>query len=170
MRDVIIGQALGIIATVLTFASYQFNTKKQVLILQTVATLSTCISYFFLGALSGFALNVVCVVRNITYYFQKSRTPSCYVSTAIFAVVMLVLGVMSWQGAISALIIVALIINTFFLSLGVPQLLRKSILFTSTLVLMYNIYFLSIGGISNEAIAIISSVIGIIRFKKEKNA
>ena len=93
----IIGQILGIIATIITFLSYQMNTKK------------------------------------------------------------------------TLLIIFALAANTIFMSFGNPQLLRKSILLTSTCVLIYNVFVFSIGGIANEGISIISSVIGIIRFRKEKN-
>ena len=76
---------------------------------------------------------------------------------------MIGLGAISWQGVISLLVIVALALNTFFISLGNPQILRYSILFTSTLVIIYNIYMLVIGSILNEAIAIVSSAIGIIR-------
>ena len=78
-----------------------------------------------------------------------------------------ILGAMSWQGPISLLIIVALAANTVFLSLGKPQVLRYSILVTSLMVLIYNIYVLSIGGILNESIAILSAFIGIIRFRKK---
>lgn len=47
-----------------------------------------------------------------------------------------------------------------------PQLLRKSVLATSTMVTIYNIFVFSIGGIANEVISIISSIIGIIRYRK----
>lgn len=162
----IMGQVLGILATAITCVSFQCNTKKSVLIVQTVATLCTCISYFFLGASSGFVLNVVCLVRNVVYYFQKSSTRSGYATAGAFALVMACLGVMSWQGWISLLLIVALMANTVVLSLGNPQALRISILFTSSMVLLYNIFVFSIGGIFNEGIAIVSSMIGILRFCK----
>ena len=70
----------------------------------------------------------------------------------------------------SLLIIFALAANTIFMSFGNPQLLRKSILLTSTCVLIYNVFVFSIGGITNEGISIVSSVIGIIRFRKEKTS
>ena len=162
------GQIIGIIATIITALSYQMNTKKSLLIVQTTATACTCLSYFLLGATSGFALNVVCLIRNGCFYFQKEGQKPIYISTAIICAVMAVLGIFSWQGPISLLIIVALIINTFFLSLGNPQKLRYSILFTSTMVIIYNIYVFTIGGLMNEAIAIISSIIGIVRFRKDK--
>ena len=167
MLPEILGQTLGIIATLITALSYQANTKRKLLFIQSVATLCTCISYLLLGATSGFALNIVCLIRNLCFYFQKEGKTPIYISTSIFVVMMGILGAMSWQGPISLLIIVALAANTFFLSLGKPQMLRYSILVTSLMVLIYNIYVLTIGGILNESIAILSAFIGIIRFRKK---
>ena len=169
MEKIIIGQALGILATAITFLSYQVNTKKSLLFIQSVATLCTCLSFLFLGAQTGFALNIVCLVRNIVFYFQERTSHFYYPSVGILTLSMVVLGAMSWQGWISLLMIVALGINTVFISLGNPQLLRKSVLFTSTLVIIYNIFVFSIGGIANEGISILSSLIGIIRYRKQKN-
>lgn len=166
MGNQIIGQTLGILATVLTFVSYQVNQKRPLLIIQTLATLSTCLSFLFLDAATGFALNTVCIVRNITYYFVERKSRFYYPSTALLTIAMVILGIISWQGPISLLMIMALAINTVILSLGRPQILRQSILVTSTMVIIYNVSMFSIGGIANEAISIISSVIGIIRYSK----
>jgi len=168
----IIGQALGILATVITGISYQMNTKRSLLLVQTAATACTCLAYLLLGAASGFALNMVCIIRNVVFYFQKGSGKHHMLSASLLAAVMVVLGALSWQGPVSLLIIVALAANTVFLSFGDPQLLRKSILATSSLVLLYNIFVFSLGGIANEALAIGSSVVGIFRFRQEtrKNA
>ena len=162
----ILGQIIGIIGTVITALSYQMNTKKSLLIAHTSATACFCISYLLLGASLGFALNIVCVVRNVCFYFQKEGQKPIYISTAVISVVMAVVSIFSWQGPISLLIIIALILNTIFLSLGKPQILRYSLFVTCTMVIIYNIYVFSIGGILNESIAICSSLIGVIRFRK----
>ena len=164
----IIGQIIGIIAPILTVISYQMNTKKKVLIALSGATLATCISYLLLGATSGFALNIVCLIRNFSCFFVKEKTKGSYIIAAVFACVMCAFGVFSWQGPHSLLIIIALVINTVFVAIGVPQWLRISILLTSTLVLIYNIIEFSVGGIANETLAIGSSVVGIIRFRRGK--
>ena len=166
MENMIIGQTLGIIATIITFLSYQTNTKKALLITQTAATVCTCLSFLFLGASTGFALNIVCIIRNITFYFQNKRNTIYYISVVILTLVIVGLGILSWQGYISLLMIVALGVNTVFISFGNAQLLRKSILFTSAMVLVYNIYVFSIGGMASESISIVSAVIGIIRYRK----
>ena len=166
----IIGQTLGIFAPILTTFSYQINTKRRLLIVQSIATLCVCISFLLLGATSGFVLNVVCLTRNVAYFFLNEKSKRNYVFAGFFAMLMIPLGILSWQGPISLLMIVALAINTVFMSFGVPQLLRKSILLTSTMVLIYSFYVFSIGSILNEGLAIISSIIGIIRFRKERTA
>ena len=167
MKNELIGQIIGIIATTITAISYQANTQKKLLFIQTLATTAACISYLFLNALTGFALNIVCIIRNFSFCFQKERTKGIYISTTVFMVLMTILGLFSWQGPISLLIIFALVMNTFFLSLGNPQILKYSILLTSGMILIYNIYVFTIGGIFNESIAIISSAVGIIRFKNK---
>ncbi len=168
MENIIIGQILGIIATVITFISYQANTKKILLILQTAATVCTCLSFLFLGAKTGFALNIVCIVRNVVFYFEERTSRLYYPSVIVLTILMAGVGALSWQGPISLLMIIALGVNTVFISFGNPQLLRKSILLTSTMVFLYNIYVFSIGGMTSEMISIVSSVIGIIRFKNKK--
>ena len=166
----ILGQIIGILATVITALSYQMNTKKSLLLTQSLATACTCISYLFLGASSGFALNIVCLVRNACFYYLKEGQKPIYISTAILATAMVVLGAFSWQGPISLLMIIALAVNTVFLSLGKPQILRYSILLTSSMILIYNIYVFTIGGMLNESIAIFSSLIGIIRFRRGRES
>ena len=167
MDQEIIGQALSIIAPILTVISYQFNSKTNVLLALTGATLATCIAYLLLEATSGFVLNAVCLIRNAFCFFVKEKTKGSYIVGGVFAASMCVFGAFSWQGLFSLLIIAGLAINTVFVALGDPQWLRKSILLTSTLVIIYNIIVFSIGGIINEALAIASSVVGIIRFQKE---
>ena len=164
----IIGQILGIVAPIITFVSYQVNSKNKLLILQTAATLSTCLSYMFLGADSGFALNIVCIIRNIAFFFQDSKSKMNMISAIILAAVMGVLGGLSWEGPISLLVIIALAANTIFMSFGNAQLLRQSVICTSSMILIYNIYVFSVGGMINESVAIVASIIGIISFLKKK--
>lgn len=164
----IIGQIFGVLATCLTFLSYQANTKKRLLIVQSIGTLCTAVSYLFLGATSGLVLNIICIVRNVIFYFQREGSRSTLISGCTFALIMIGFGAYFWQGWVSLLIMVALAANTVFLSFGRPQLLRKSILATSAIMIVYNVFVISIGGIINEALAITSSVIGIVRFCKAK--
>lgn len=166
----IIGQVFGILSMLMTCLCYQVNSKRRILIVQCASIVFICINYLLLGATSGFVLNIVCLLRNITYYFQKEGSRYQLAAGCIFAAAIGVCGALSWQGPISLLMIAALMINTVVLSLGLPQLLRKSILLTSTMVLIYNVTVFSVGGILNECVAILSSVVGLIRYAKKERA
>ena len=172
MTKELIGQILGLVATGVITLAYQANTKKRVLAIQTPGVVVLCISYLLLGASSGFALNVVCVLRNLGCLFVKEKTKLYYAMTAVLMIVMGVMGVLSWEGYISLLLVTALVANTFFIALGKPQILRYSIIVTSTMCLVYNIVVFSVGGILLEAISVLSAAIGCIRFliaaKKER--
>ena len=162
----IIGQILGILATVLTGISYQANDKKRLLMIQSAATLSTCLGYLFLGAYSGFALNIVCLLRNGTFFFLKKESRAYRAAAIALSALMVGVGCLSWQGWASLLIIVALALNTLFMAFGSAQTLRYSVLCTSSLVLAYNIVVFTVGGVLNEGLAIASSLVGILRFRK----
>ncbi len=164
----IAGQIMAWIATLLTFLSYQCKSHNKLIIVQTLSSLSICVSYCFLNAWSGMLLNIVCLVRNFIIYRKDIKFFSYPCWPYILAGVMGVIGALSWQGPMSLLIIVALAVNTLFLYFPNVQNLRKSILATSTMVLIYNVYYTVWGGVANEMIAIISSVIGLYRYKKSK--
>lgn len=170
MPQLIIGQILGIVAPIVTFISYQVNSKNKLLILQTVATVTICISYLLLGGNSGFALNIVCIIRNLTFFFLDPKSKANRIAAVILALAMGGMGMLSWEGPVSVLMVVALMANTIFMSFGDPQLLRKSVIGTSSLILTYNIFMAhpTIGGIMNESIAIVASIIGVLIYRKKK--
>lgn len=166
----IIGQIVSIIAVALFAVSYQVKQQKHIIIIQTFGTICWCISYYFIGAMSGFAVNIISIIRNISMLFIKPRTRLSYISTAVLVVAMGVAATLSWEGPRTIIIVVSLMANTIFFSFGDPQLLRKSVIFTSSGFLAYNIISMLSGGIISESMSIISSIIGIIRYRKFNNA
>ena len=162
------GQIFGWLAALLTFLSYQCKSHKKLIIVQSLATFSIMISYMLLGAWSGMLLNVICIIRNLIIYRKDIRFFSHPCWAYILAGVMGITGFFSWQGPMSLLIIIGLMVNTMFLYFPNVQNLRKSILVTSTMVLIYDAYFSVWGGVMNELIAISSSIIGLYRYGKVK--
>lgn len=170
MPQLIIGQILGIVAPIVTFISYQVNSKNKLLLLQTAANVAICISYLLLGASSGFALNIVGTIRNMTFFFLDPKSRTNRICAVILALAMGGAGLLSWEGPISLVLMVALMANTIFMSFGDPQLLRKSVIGTSSLILIYNLLMAhpTIGGIMNESIAIVASIIGVLIYRKKQ--
>ena len=164
----IIGQALGIVAIGLGFLSYQLKTREGLVFAQFATAVCFVLHYLMIGAYSGMALNIISVIRNFTY-FQLGKKGSVAKGWAIaFSIVMGVMGVLSWQNWYSIFVVLGLIINSYCMSFSNPQNIRKSILVTSPLVLIYDAFALSLGGIIYESAAIVSALVGILRFSGKK--
>lgn len=164
----IIGQALGLICVLLGFINYQVKTRKKIIYINLVTVVCFCVHYLLIGAYVGAALNGVAILRNIVYHLTGNNAKHNKISAILFTIVMGAIGVLSWEGAYSALAVAGLMINTFCMSFQNPNNLRKSILVSCPLVLLYNCFVLSVGGIVYESVGIVSAVIGLIRYNKPR--
>ena len=165
-----IAQGFTGIAIILGFVSFQLKTQRQLIVAQTATALMFCISYLLLDAPTGLALNLVAIFRNIVYYIRDKKGSKNMLFPIIFACIQGSMGVLTWQGWYSALSAAGIVINTLCMSFKNPQNVRKSILFTSPMVLIYNACVQSYGGIIYESVAIASSLLGILRTRKQTAA
>ena len=162
------GHVLGFIAVILFFISYQIFDKKVLLVFQTVATGLLCIQYLLIGAYSGFALNIIGVIRNILYYFRSKKGSKGWALPITIATAVAITSIIFWDDWYSIFILSALVLNGICLGVCDTQNLRKSILISSPLLILYNIFAGSYSGIINESISTISAVVGIVRYNKAK--
>ena len=164
----LLGHAIGFISVALFFYSYQRSKKSKIMIIQTVATALSCVQYLLIGAASGFALNVVCIIRNFAFYYREKNNKTDLVTPVIFAVAMAIMSCFSWEGIHSLLITLGLVVNTVCMGICDAKSFRKTILISSTLILAYNFFALSYSGMLSESISLISVVIGIVRYRNIK--
>ena len=163
----IIANIIGVIAILLGFLSYQIKDRKGVLALQSLTTITFIVHYFLLGEMSGMVMNAVGIVRNVFYFNKEKRFFSWKWWPCVFALISCIGGIIAWDAWYSVFVVVGITINTVCMSLS-AQNIRKSILVTSPMVLIYNIFAKSISGAVYETVAIVSSAIGIIRFTRQK--
>lgn len=162
----IIGQCLGAVAIALGFLSYQMKTQGQLILMQACTTAVFAIHYLMLGAITGMAMNIVSFIRCVVYYFRNRSGSTERITPIIFTVIMAIMGIVTWNAWYSVFIFLGLVINTMCMAFSDPQKVRASIFVTSPLVIVYDVFTLSIGGIIYESVAITSSVIGFIRNKR----
>ena len=162
----VIGQALGIVAVILGFVTYQMRSPRALLVVHMASCCIFCLHYLLIGAISGFVLNAVGFVRDIVYTNRDKKILSSPLWPFIFAALMLAAGLLSWQDWRSVLVLCGLVINTLALSLKNAQHIRYSLLISCPMVLIYNLLLRSYGGVVFEGMSIASSLIGIIRFRK----
>ena len=159
------GHILGFIAVGLFFYSYQCTQKRKLMVIQTVATALSCVQYLLIGAFSGFALNIVCIIRNFVFYFRDKNQRTELISPVVLSVCIAVASIFSWEGIHSLLITSGLVVNTMCMGICDAKTFRKTILISSALILIYNVFAFSYSGILSESISLLSVVIGIIRYR-----
>ncbi len=168
----VIAQILGMITVVLGILAYQVKNDKQLLIVNLLDCGVFAAHYFLLGAIPGAVLNTVGVVRSLTYYHKDKKFYHPKLFPILFAVIMLILGiwssVLAGDGIYSVLVIAGLVINTLCLSFKSAQKIRISVLITCPMVLIYDILVCSVGGAIYESVAIVSAIVGIIRYRERK--
>ena len=164
----IIGQILGIVAIAMGFISYQTRTQKGLLLMQFATCAVFCLHYLMIGAFTATAMNSIGVVRNAVYYFREKKGSTNKLLPIIFAVIMAIVGIITWEAWYSVFVFAGLIINTLCLAFRDPQNVRRSILVSSPLVIAYDVFVLSIGGVVYESVVIVSSIIGIVRHSESR--
>lgn len=133
--------------------------------IQTIATALSCIQYLLIGALSGFALNIVCIIRNFIFNYRDKKQSKDLLSPIVLSLCIAVASIFSWEGMHSLLITLGLVVNTMCMGLFDAKAFRKTILISSSLILLYNIFASSYSGILSESISLVSVIIGILRYR-----
>ncbi len=164
---IVLSNIMGGVAIILGFVSFQMHKRKSLLIVQIATTLAFCAHYGFMGAWAGFSLNTIGAVRNLAYYHKDKKWLSTWVTPVVFSAAMLTVGFLTWQGYQDLFYISSMAISSFAMYFFGAQNIRKSILLTSSLVLVYDIMVGSWWGTVYESVAIISAIIGIIVYIKK---
>lgn len=162
-----LGHVFGFISVGLFFYSYQRSRKETILTIQSVATALSCIQYLLIGAYSGFALNVVCIIRNFVYSYRDKYSFNDWYSPVLLSVFMAGVSCFTWEGLHSLMITAGLVINTVSLGVFGAKNIKKSIVISSSLILVYNVFAGSYSGMLSEGLSIISAIIGFVRLHKE---
>jgi general stress protein CsbA len=106
----------------------------------------------------------------VCYLYKDRNKYTARILPVALALIMAVMSAFLWEGYHSLFFVVGITLNTLAMGYFNPQNLRKSILLTSSLILIYNLLMPipSIGGSINELVAISSSVIGLICHRTKK--
>ena len=163
----IIGQALGGLAVVLGFISFQMKSSGKLILLQAATSLVFALHYLLIGASTAMALNLLAVVKNTCYYFRRKKGSKNLFLPIFFTALVIVTGVLTWEGWHSLILTAGLTVLSLALAFLDAQRVRYSMLIKSPLCLIYNVISLSIGGIVYECAVLISSLIAIFANRKK---
>lgn len=163
----IVIQLIGFIGVCISLFIFQVNKRDSMLKLQMGAAAVYALHFFLLGAITGSSLSIAGGIRNYLFYKQKKRS---WLLPAAFIIVFSVVGILTWQGPISLLPVMAMISGTLAFWQKNPKHIRLIALIASPLWLIYNILSGSYPGILAEIVMLLSNVVGIYRFDIRKKA
>ncbi len=168
----IIGQIVGFIAMAIIVISYQQKTHKNILLFQMVSGLLFTVHFLLLGAYTGAIMNLLGALRSLVYSNREKKFTSSVIWPILFTIGFAVSGILTWDGWISVVPLIAMIMSSIVLWIENPKINRALSIPTSTCWLVYNIKITepSYAGIATEIFVLTSIIIGIIRLDiKKKN-
>ena len=170
----ILSQIFIIFNYIFLVITYQSKKRKNIIIFNFGALISTGLSYAFLSAYSGIAMVFVAVIRNIIFIIDERKNGKSnkndtkdYIILAILYIISIISAIFTYNGFLSMMSVVATMLYTYsvwqkstkvYKALGIP---------IGILWIIYNVYIFSIFGIILETILAISSVIGYVKESKD---
>ena len=168
IRDMFyVAQLFGIIALIVLMISFQNNKKETLLKYQIFSSLLFALQYLFLNAISGCLMNIMTMVRNIIYKKFNDRIPIKYLILVIIC--MIILSAFSYNGLISLLPTLAVILYSIALWQKNLTITRIIEIISCSLFIIYNIKVLAISGLVSTFIEMFSAIIAIYKFDIKKS-
>lgn len=168
LQNEIFIQTLGLIGMAIQMFSMQTGVYKRVIFMTVAGELVFGVQLLLLGALTGAATNFAACITNIVYYLRIKKQNSTLPFQIAFCVLFVTVGIMTWQGPVSLLVILAKLISTVSYGIEDTKIIRRLKLISMPMWLIYDCIFFSIGGVLTDIILITSTIIGIIRFDIKK--
>lgn len=175
----LLGQAIGILATIFIIFSYQHKERSRVIAFQLVGTFLFSVNFSLLGAPVGAILNAVAVIRAIVFLNKEKLRADHPLWLAGFSAVYAASYVVTFtllskeptpvNLVIELLPVIGMVATTLSFRFEDAKMIRRYGLISSPCWLIYNIASFSVGAIICEVISLGSIILGIYRFDRRKN-
>ena len=182
----VLAQGIGVAGMIVSFMSFQSDKRKNILLMQCLASAIWGIHYVFLGAITAAGINFIEVTRNYIFSnddllrkpitgparwvgFLAAKRPLIW--AAIYVVIFVSVGAFTWQGPVDLLALSTVSVVTLAFCLGNTRMIRYAATFSSAGWLVYNAHHLSFAGAITEAFVLVSLIIAFWRFdiRKQKS-
>lgn len=159
----ILVQIIGFVAVGFSFAIFQVNNRKKMLMIMICAGLLYTVHFFLLGAFTGAAINLVGVFRNYAFHRLKPHKHS-WLMPGFFILLFIIVSIWTWQGFISLLPLGGAVSGTIAFWQTNTKHIRRLALIASPLWFTYNLISGSYPGMIVEIVMLTSNLIGMFRF------
>ena len=164
----ILAQLMGIGALIFLIYSFQKNNKKTLLKFQIISSFLYAMQYLFLGAITGFLMNIVCMTRN--YLFKKYEDIDTSLPWLLLIIgAMSLLTMFSYNGYSSLLPFLAVFLFTISLWNGNLKLIRIFEAVGAILFIIYSIIVHAYTGIFAFSFELSTVLFAIYKFDIKKD-
>lgn len=164
----IFAQICSIVGMVITIASFQMKTRKQILVFQTIGSTFFMFSYFLFGSLTGVYINVVYLCRNTVFYLKEDKKwAQSRIWLWVFMIASVVAAALGYKSPVDLCPMFGALFATIALYMKQENLIRLLNLISCPCWLFYNINMTSTGGVICDVFNIVSIIVALIRYKKD---
>lgn len=161
---VFIVQFIGFIGLALGVLAFQFKQHRNIVLCKMSSELVFSLQYLLLGAWTAALLDFASAARNLLFCKlvkkERSTTPLIY----IFGIFVVIVGILTFDGPISLMLIAAKLLTTISYGMKNERLLRYITLPSCILWSIYNLYIGSLGGAIGDCLNLISLVTAVYKF------
>lgn len=164
-----LGQAFGILATVLCFVMPLFSKKKHILLATGLVNAFFALNLLFINAIgAGFIMNCIAIAQTILSFLHlKRKTAVTTAENIVFFALYVGLGALGLRGWLDILPIIAAVFNMLAIFQPDEQKTRMLIFLNAS---TYFGYYLALGAASMfaEFLAAVTAAISLIRYRTKK--
>lgn len=159
----LIAQIIGFMGTIAVVIGMQQKKYGRIVFCKILNEFFAVVHYFLIGGYTGMVINFAACLTNGVYWYRISKGKSTLIFQILFGALFVVLGALSWQGAISLFVIAAKLISSVSLGIKNPRTIRILNLISNPCWLVYNVYMGTVAGIVTDALVITSVIIAVVR-------
>lgn len=165
----VVANIIGFIALLLWVGSIQLKHKNKIMIVQMLANIFYAIQYLVLGIVSAGVMNIVSTTRYYIYYKneQKGKTNSIILLLA-FVFVISIIAKMTVVNIIDLIPIGITLLYTYITWQKNTKIIRIGFIIGAVIWIYYNFYVGAYVAVIGNILEIISGIVAIVRFDKNK--
>ena len=163
-------QGIGSVGLIFVVLAWNSPTRLKIIKRQSISVSIFIIHYFLLGAYSGAMMSFVTLFRNLVFFQRgKRKWANSQLWIPVFILVCIISISFVWNGWISILPMIGVILGIFSISREKPAHMRLLMLLASLTWIPYSIIVHSYSGLINQIVGVTAILVGMYRHDRKSS-
>lgn len=165
-----ISSIFGFVAIIFWLFSIQRKKKKDILFFQLIANMLYAVQYFIIGTFSAASMNTISSFKSFMFYKYECKGKEIpKLLLCVFLILVIVFGVITWNGTISLIPILITCFYTISSWCKDSKYIRIVFLIAAFFWIYFNVTVGAYIAVIGNTLEVLSGIISLIRFKKNKS-